>query len=114
MKIRIYQIDMEQDTKRAKFGGSDWVRKLHNGRIPSEIYRLVYDGETEAQTLEDVFLIFNEYHPLDYRGHSLSMSDVVEVIGDGGTSKFHYCEMIGFSEVEFDPSKIIGRSGDAQ
>ena len=44
-------------------------------------YKKVYEGEVEGDTvlnaLENIFRVFNIEHPDDYRGHSLSVSDVV-------------------------------------
>jgi len=37
---------------------------------------------------------------------SLSMSDVVEIIEDHGSS-FHICDTFGFKEVDFDTSKVL-------
>ena len=46
--------------------------------------------------------MFNLDHPDGYRGRSLSVSDVVEVVGEE-KSTFHFCDSIGFREVDFDP-----------
>lgn len=67
-------------------------------------YGLVYEGkikyvnefESESKILEHIFDKFNLNHPSDFYGHSLSVSDVVEVNG-----RYFYCNDIGF--VEFDP-----------
>ena len=56
----------------------------------------------DAGTLEEVYQMFNLDHPEGYRGRSLSVSDVVEVVGEE-KSTFHFCDSIGFREVDFDP-----------
>ena len=56
----------------------------------------------DAGTLEEVYQMFNLDHPDGYRGRSLSVSDVVEVVGEE-KSPFHFCDSIGFREVDFDP-----------
>ena len=49
--------------------------------IDASIYDEVFSGEVDCGTLEEIFTLFNTEHPLYHRGHSLSVSDVVEVQG---------------------------------
>lgn len=97
MNIRIYQIDPELDRKRAKFRSFAEV-----GKVDPSVYRCVFEGSVPCADLEDVFMKFNTGgHPL-YRGHSLSVSDVVEMADEG---TFHYCDSVGFQQTDFDPSQ---------
>jgi len=81
MNIRIYQINMDRDTERKAFEGLDNLKRLWGSPdIDSSLYDKVYEGEVDCDSLEGVYSIFNAYHPEDYRGRSLSVSDVVEVI----------------------------------
>jgi hypothetical protein len=52
-------------------------------------------GNTFAD-LERLFIMFNLNHPADFRGHSLSVSDVVAIEG-----KHYYCDSIGFVELNW-------------
>ena len=64
MKLSIYQIRIGHDTLNLAFRDLATVLKnSDNGRVPSEYYDRVYTGEVEAETLEDVFAIFNLDHP---------------------------------------------------
>jgi len=71
-------------------------------------YRPVYEGNTEDYSdwdfmngiLEDLFYVFNESKPLDYKGRSLSVSDVI-VIGDNA----FYVDCVGFRRL-FDFFRI--------
>ena len=108
MEIRIYQINSDRDTDGYKFMGMDWVKK-HWGEqgVDSEIYDKVYDGSIDGSTLEDVFCIFNFSRPVGFKGHSLSVSDIVEVIQSSETEPgFYFCDSIGFQKVEFDTSRV--------
>ena len=105
MKIRIYQIDLELDEKRVAFRSYAEIQSQYGGRIPAELYRKAYEGMVEADSLEDVFYIFNMDHPGDYRARSLSMSDVVEII-EHDNSTFHICDTFVFKEVPFDASHV--------
>ena len=106
MKIRIYQIDLNLDDQHVAFRSHAEIQSKHRGRIPAELYRKTYEGAVEAENLEDVFYIFNMDHPEDYRARSLSMSDVVEIIEDHGSS-FYICDTFGFKEVPFDTVRVL-------
>lgn len=108
MEIRIYQINSDRDTDGYKFMGMDWVKK-HWGEqgVDSEIYDKVYEGTIDGSSLEDVFCTFNFSRPVGFKGHSLSVSDVVEVIQSSETEPgFYFCDSIGFQKVEFDTSRV--------
>jgi hypothetical protein len=71
---------------------------------PPELYKLVYDGQPGTEELEDIFRIFNLEHPEGYTGRSLSVSDIVELYDDTGSS-FFFCDTLGFLEIQFTPAK---------
>ena len=63
-------------------------------------YALVYTAPLDGKTtLENIYRTFNtDDRPADFRGHSLSVSDVV-VINRGGKEEAHYCDSTGFTPV---------------
>ena len=63
-------------------------------------YALVYTAPLDGKTtLEDIYRTFNaDDRPAGFRGHSLSVSDVV-VVNRGGKEEAHYCDSIGFTPV---------------
>lgn len=63
-------------------------------------YDVVFDGEIETNNLEEIYTKFNTEHPLGFKGHSLSISDVVELY-DTVNSEFHYVDQFGFKDIEF-------------
>lgn len=70
---------------------------LKNGQVPQDVYNKVYEYEQEGDVdLEEVFYQFNNEYPADFRGHSLSVSDIVEVDG-----KLYFCDSAGFKECEW-------------
>ena len=94
MKIKIYQINMERDTKRIAFEGLELLEQYQGSKeINSTLYDKVYEGEVDCAGLEDVFQMFNLDHPEDYKGRSLSVSDVVEVV--------EAPKLVGIIETEF-------------
>lgn len=105
MKIKIYQVNMERDENSTAFMGMD-QRKiiLPSPELDSSIYDCVFNGVVDCKGLEDVFQMFNINHPEEYRGRSLSVSDVVEVIAAENVEHgFYFCDSIGFDKVAFDP-----------
>ena len=62
-------------------------------------YDLIYTAElTPGTSLEDIYTRFNIDHPKDFKGHSLSVSDIV-VLHQNGENTAHYVDSIGYREV---------------
>lgn len=101
MRVKIYQINSDRDSNKVKFCGYSSLQKHQgNSDIDSSIYDEVFNAEIENSLPEDVFIKFNtEMHPL-FRGHSLSVSDVV-VTPQGA----FFCDSYGFKKIDFDESK---------
>lgn len=104
MKIQIYQIDESSDFEGLKFYSLSMLEKIGQD-IDSEIYKNVYEGEVDCATVEDVFAKFNLDPPKDFSGHSLSVSDIVAVLGD--ENEYYFCDTVGFEKVDFEPEKAI-------
>ena len=106
MKVRIYQINKELDTENALFMGFDFAEK--HGGVDSSTYRCVFDGSLNCSDIEEVYALCNAEHPIGYYGHSLSVSDIVEL-----DNTCYFCDSIGFKKLaDFDSSKVeplIGR-----
>ena len=77
-----------------------------NGHFCIENYEILYRGNLpegkrsvpQAELLEQLYQKFNCARPLDYHGHSLSVSDVIMLNQDGKISA-HYVDSIGFKEL---------------
>ena len=107
MNVRIYQINMKRDANNVAFMNYESLPKFQgSSEIDSSLYDKVFEGEVNCFTLEKLYEIFNLKHPAGYKGRSMSVSDVVEVIdGNTGKSYFHFCDSFGFQKVDFDPEK---------
>ena len=99
-KCRVWQLRPDVDPM-MKFIGYDELLE-HFGEPAPDNYRMVFDGEVDTNNLDELFAKFNLAHPSGYEGHSLSMSDVVELYDSSGSS-FHYVDRFGFAEVTFQP-----------
>ena len=67
-------------------------------------YEVVYHGSISMsgdvdRQLEDLYVKFNIDHPNDFRGHSMSVSDIVALKVAGEVS-FHYVDSVGFQKLE--------------
>ena len=101
MKVKIYQLPVEHERC---FRGFDAGK-----RVPVEDYELVWEGELIARTLEKVYRELNYAHPADYKARSLSVSDIVEVIGENGKGDKWFCDSVGWVLVEGpSASEVIG------
>ena len=107
MNVRIYQINMKRDANNVAFMNYESLPKFQgSSEIDSSLYDKVFEGEVNCFTLEKLYEIFNLKHPARYKGRSMSVSDVVEIIdGNTGKSYFLFCDSFGFQKVDFDPEK---------
>ena len=94
----IYQIKSGDETRDYRFEPYD--RLQATGRtVDRANYDLVYTAPLDGKTtLEDIYRTFNIDHPADFKGHSLSVSDVV-VLHQRGKDTAHYCDSFGFQQV---------------
>lgn len=99
-KCRVWQLSPESDIRK-RFISLDELQKGFGAPQLSD-YQTVYDGEVETNELEALYTKFNSNHPPGYAGHSLSLSDVLELYDEKGSS-FHYCDRFGFKEIAFEP-----------
>lgn len=105
MEIRIYQIDLDRDKDRVAFEGLDLLERYQGSPEPNAgIYGKIYEGSVECSNLESVYEMFNRNHSAEYRGRSLSVSDIVEVVSSPKVEPgFYFCDNIGFKKVPFEP-----------
>lgn len=95
---RIWQLKADSDFE-LRFKSYEEVLKL-SGEPSIKNYETVYDGELETNDLESIYTKFNIEHQNGFKGHSLSISDVVELYDESG-SEFHYVDRIGFKKIGF-------------
>ena len=110
MEYAIYQVKNTNPGGRM-FMNADWLAK--NGlKATKDAYDRVYSGEVESpEPLEYLWKKFNMAHPDDYRGRSLSVSDVVVLIDEEGAKAF-FCDSIGWMKVpEFLIKREIRKNG---
>ena len=94
----IYQIKGGDETRDLRFEPYDRLQAAGNV-VDRANYELVYSAPLAPETsLEDIYTCFNIDHPKDFKGHSLSVSDVV-VLHQDGQDAAHYVDSAGFRQV---------------
>lgn len=97
--VRIWQLKPDVDILKKFISYEEMVRQF--GEPSPEDYRIAYDGQLGTNDLEAIYARCNINHPPGYNGHSLSMSDVVELY-DARGSEYHYCDRFGFEQISFE------------
>ena len=94
----IYQIKGGDETRDFRFEPYDRLQAAGNV-VDRANYELVYTAPLAPETsLEDIYTRFNIDHPKDFKGHSLSVSDVV-VLHQNGQDAAHFVDSVGFRQV---------------
>ena len=94
----IYQLKHGDETRDLRFEPYDRLQATGN-IVDRANYELIYSAElTPGTSLEDIYTRFNIDHPKDFKGHSLSVSDVV-VLHQNGQDTAHYVDSFGYKSV---------------
>ena len=94
----IYQLKHGDETRDLRFEPYDRLQVTGNV-VDKANYELIYSAElTPGTSLEDIYTRFNIDHPKDFKGHSLSVSDVV-VLHQNGQDAAHYVDSFGYKNV---------------
>ena len=100
-KFQIYQLPSGDEYHGVRFESMDRL-KADGVQLNKDDYALVYEGEVGEfrgnATLEALYTQFNIDHPEDFRGHSLSVSDVIVISVDGKDTAY-FCDSFGFTEM---------------
>ena len=98
----ILQLRRIPETFDVSFESLERLRRM--GTEPNfDHYEVVYFDKLPPYTdqsvmLEQLYVKFNIDHPADFRGHSLSVSDIV-ALKTGGVVSCHYVDSFGFQEL---------------
>ena len=108
----IYQLKDDDSLHYIRFEGLTRLHKEGN-EVERDNYNLVYEaGLKPGTSLDDLYYEFNMQHPKDFRGHSMSVSDIV-VLHKGDEDKAFYVDTFGFTEVpEFLLEKVQEKQMD--
>lgn len=96
-----YQIMQIEDVEHCDYA----FRGYKESRFNLTDYKVVYEGEINKVDEQDfdiceiLFYMFNAARPKDFKGRSLSISDVV-VITDGQYTTKYYCDVVGWVKIK--------------
>lgn len=94
----IYQLKRGDETRDLRFEPYDRLQAAGH-TVDSANYDLIYSAPLAPDmTLEIILEKFNIGHPKDFKGHSLSVSDVV-VLHQNGQESAHYVDSFGYRQV---------------
>ncbi len=94
----IYQLKRGDETRDLRFEPYDRLQATGHA-VDRANYELIYAAPLAPDTsLEDIYTRFNLDYPADFKGHSLSVSDIV-VLHQNGKDTAHYVDSIGYQEV---------------
>lgn len=108
----IYQLKRDEDMRDYSFASMDELNR-RGLTVNPDNYEKVYEApKTAEDTLDSIYYRFNMEHPADFRGHSLSVSDVI-VFHENGVDTAHYVDSYGFTAIpDFVSAKEIAVSMD--
>ena len=98
----IYQLKDGDELRDYRFEGLDWL-KSRELLVKRNNYNFVYTEPftqyaSQRDRLDEIWERFNNDHPADFKGHSLSVSDIV-AIKQSGVVTYHYCDSYDFKEL---------------
>lgn len=94
----IYHVDEDTPGKQHLFMNMAMVKE-DGITIDAENYKCVYSGRLhENEKLDDLYAMFNDNPPADYKAHSMSVGDVI-ITNRGGDMQAYYVDRFGFAEL---------------
>lgn len=97
-RYAIYHVDEGTPGKQHLFMNMAMVKE-DGITIDAENYKCVYSGRLhENEKLDDLYAVFNDNPPADYKAHSMSVSDVI-ITNRGGDMQAYYVDRFGFAEL---------------
>jgi len=98
-RFSLYQIEWNNPSARHLAYASHKELEQQGQAVDSRNYTFVYSGAlSPGDTLDSIYERFNLQHPADFRGHSLSVSDVI-VLHQNGQDQAFYVDSFGFQQV---------------
>ena len=97
-RYAIYHVDEDTPGKQHLFMNMAMVKE-DGITIDADNYKCVYSGRLhENEKLDDLYAVFNDNPPADYKAHSMSVSDVI-ITNRGGDMQAYYVDRFGFAEL---------------
>lgn len=98
----IFQIEHNEKSRGRIF--AELSEDIKTVNLKEDNYKKIFEGELEQNSkrrvqpnlvLNYLFEVFNIHHPNEFKGRSLSVSDIVKV-----NNQYYHCQSVGWKEVE--------------
>ena len=97
-RYAIYHVDEDTPGKQHLFMNMAMVKE-DGITIDAANYKCVYSGRLhENEKLDDLYAVFNDNPPADYKAHSMSVRDVI-ITNHGGDMQAYYVDRFGYEEL---------------
>lgn len=101
IKYEIYQMKLSEANRGIQFLSYETVMEMKPD-LSLDDYDLKYSGtynigirKTMKDILDGIYCVFNYARPSDFKGHSLSVSDIIRI-----EDKYYYVNSYGFVELK--------------
>lgn len=105
IQYTILQLNDSERNHLKRFVGLDYIKGGKSG-VNANDYDVVYKGYTDIVDMTDemqvfdkcegLFTQFNVNRPIEFKGHSMSVSDVIILRDNNGEEQALYCDSVGF------------------
>lgn len=100
MKKYMYTIYQVKVSERFSFMG--WETANRHG-WSFDPYCAMWSGNDEAaddyDLLNYLYEVFNVDRPSGFRGHSMSLGDIIRIWGEDDNVKYYYCDSFGWEDI---------------
>ena len=109
-RIDIWQLKDSDEADERLFRSYESIKREF-GSIDPRMYEHIYTGmrsKSEA-TPDSIYWEFNCNHPADFDGHSLSVSDIVQITEEDGSIRTLYVNDLGFIDIDAELAARLGK-----
>lgn len=101
MKYRIYRLKDTEENVYKRFSGSEYLQRREQWPPKPEDYEMIWEDtyldHPAERVLEAVYSKFNLAHPAGFNHHSMSVGDIVVLIGEQDVA--YFCDSVGWAEL---------------
>ena len=99
MKYKIFQMKHSEQTRGIIFTSYE-TAMINKPNLSLKDYDMVYSGDgiltvrDDSDALDNLYNVFNVRHPNDFKGRSMSVSDIIDLDG-----RMYYVEPFGYKRI---------------
>ncbi len=114
VKYSILQMRACDENRDYLFASKDFLLGFEETSFPppEEIYECVHTASQPKFDPQELSWIFNTCHPKDYRGRSLSTSDIIQFKFTNGMTLNLFCDSFGYVAIDFSQEKKVAKEAE--